>query len=92
MQTTPFPVSRSATNAPHAWRLQDAKSQFSALVDNALRGVPQHVTRRGKQAVVVLSEQDFEALPIERPGLSALSSICWPCLNSLLPRRGTLRA
>lgn len=45
-----------------AWRLQDAKAQFSALVDNALRGVPQHVTRRGKQAVVVLSEQDFEAL------------------------------
>ena len=27
-----------------------------------MRGVPQHVTRRGKQAVVVLSEQDFEAL------------------------------
>ena len=47
---------------PQAWRLQDAKSQFSALVDNALRGVPQHVTRRGKLAVVVLSEQDFEAL------------------------------
>jgi antitoxin Phd len=45
-----------------AWRLQDAKAQFSALVDSALRGVPQHVTRRGKQAVVVLSEQDFEAL------------------------------
>ncbi len=45
-----------------AWRLQDAKAQFSALVDNALRGVPQHVTRRGKPAVVVLSEQDFEAL------------------------------
>jgi prevent-host-death family protein len=44
------------------WRLQDAKAQFSALVDGALRGVPQHVTRRGKQAVVVLSEQDFEAL------------------------------
>ena len=44
------------------WRLQDAKAQFSALVDNALRGMPQHVTRRGKPAVVVLSEQDFEAL------------------------------
>lgn len=27
-----------------------------------MRGVPQHVTRRGKQAVVVLSEADFEAL------------------------------
>ena len=53
-------------NAPHyasqPWRLQDAKAQFSALVDNAMRGVPQHVTRSGKRAVVVLSEQDFEAL------------------------------
>ena len=48
--------------AVSAWRLQDAKAQFSALVDNAMRGVPQHVTRRGKLAVVVLSEQDFEAL------------------------------
>jgi antitoxin Phd len=45
-----------------AWRLQDAKAQFSELVDNAMRGVPQHVTRHGKQAVVVLSEADFEAL------------------------------
>jgi antitoxin Phd len=47
---------------PADWRLQDAKAQFSELVDNALRGVPQHVTRRGKRAVVVLSESDFEAL------------------------------
>ena len=45
-----------------AWRLQDAKAQFSAVVDKAMRGVPQHVTRSGKRAVVVLSEEDFEAL------------------------------
>ena len=56
MQTT------QTQTAASAWRLQDAKAQFSALVDNAMRGVPQHVTRRGKRAVVVLSEQDFEAL------------------------------
>ena len=56
MPTTPSQAARPA------WRLQDAKSQFSALVDNAMRGVPQHVTRRGKQSVVVLSELDFEAL------------------------------
>ncbi|MBC7705436.1 MAG: type II toxin-antitoxin system prevent-host-death family antitoxin [Rhodoferax sp.] len=56
MQTlaTPLPAT--------PWRLQDAKAQFSELVDNALRGVPQHVTRRGKQAVVVVSEADFAAL------------------------------
>ena len=53
----------ATSNLPNAqWRLQDAKSQFSLLVNSALRGVPQHVTRRGKQAVVVLSEQDFAAL------------------------------
>lgn len=52
-----------ATHVPaKSWRLQDAKAQFSELVDNALRGVPQHVTRRGKQAVVVMSEADFAAL------------------------------
>lgn len=44
------------------WRLQDAKAQFSAVVDCALRGVPQHVTRRGKEAVVIVSAQDFAAL------------------------------
>lgn len=44
------------------WRLQDAKAQFSQVVEAALRGEPQHITRRGRQAVVVLSEQAFEAL------------------------------
>lgn len=53
-------ITQQSSAAP--WRLQDAKAQFSALVDNAMRGVPQHVTRSGKRAVVVLSELDFEAL------------------------------
>lgn len=44
------------------WRLQDAKTRFSQVVEAALRGEPQHITRRGRQAVVVLSEQAFEAL------------------------------
>lgn len=52
----------ASSNNAVPWRLQDAKAQFSALVDNAMRGVPQHVTRSGKRAVVVLSERDFEAL------------------------------
>ena len=44
------------------WRLQDAKTQFSQLVDAALRGEPQHITRSGKPAVVVLSEEALESL------------------------------
>lgn len=44
------------------WRLQDAKTQFSQVVDAALQGGPQHVTRRGREAVVVLSEANYCAL------------------------------
>lgn len=44
------------------WRLQDAKTQFSQVVEAAMHGQPQHITKRGKRAVVVLSEQAFDAL------------------------------
>lgn len=44
------------------WRLQDAKTQFSQVVDAALQGEPQHVTRRGREAVVVLSAAQYRAL------------------------------
>ena len=36
------------------WPLQDAKDRFSAVVDAAVAGDPQRVTRRGKPAVVEL--------------------------------------
>jgi prevent-host-death family protein len=44
------------------WKLQDAKSQFSKVVQNALKSGPQYVTRRGTKAVVVLSVRDYEKL------------------------------
>lgn len=44
------------------WTLQDAKNKFSAVVDAALAGRPQEVTRRGKPAVVVLSAEDYHRL------------------------------
>ncbi|MBM3533254.1 MAG: type II toxin-antitoxin system Phd/YefM family antitoxin [Alphaproteobacteria bacterium] len=44
------------------WTLQDAKNKFSAVVDAAVRGTPQHVTRRGMPAVVVVSAEEFERL------------------------------
>lgn len=44
------------------WRLQDAKAQFSQVVEAALQGEPQHVTRRGREAVVVLSEANYRSL------------------------------
>ena len=44
------------------WQLQDAKNRFSAVVNAALAGEPQRVTRRGKPAVVVLSVEEYERL------------------------------
>ena len=44
------------------WSLQDAKNRFSAVVDAALAGKPQRVTRRGKPVVVVLGVEDYERL------------------------------
>lgn len=44
------------------WTLQDAKNRFSTVVDAALAGTPQEVTRRGRPAVVVLSAAEYRNL------------------------------
>lgn len=44
------------------WPLQDAKNRFSAVVDAALGGTPQRVTRHGRPAVVVLVADEYERL------------------------------
>ncbi len=44
------------------WPLQDAKNRFSAVVAAAMEGEPQRVTRRGKPAVVVLADKEYERL------------------------------
>ena len=41
-----------------SWSVREAKARLSALIDAALAGSPQHVTRRGKAAVVVIAEAD----------------------------------
>ena len=57
------------------WRLQDAKTHLSQVVDAALRGEAQHITRRGRAAVVVLAEEEYARLlrsaRAEAPGLVA---------------------
>ena len=44
------------------WALQDAKNKFSALVNAALAGEPQRVTRHGQPAVVVMATDEYERL------------------------------
>lgn len=49
--------------APTAeWSVAEAKSRFSELVARARAGVPQRVTRYGKDEVVVVSAADWDRL------------------------------
>jgi prevent-host-death family protein len=44
----------------NVWQLQEAKNQFSLVVDNALNHGPQTVTRHGEPTVVVVSMAEFK--------------------------------
>ncbi|MGV6852631.1 MAG: type II toxin-antitoxin system Phd/YefM family antitoxin [bacterium] len=46
----------------NTWQLQDAKSKFSQLVENAMSSEPQFVTKHGNNAVVVLSFEDYKKI------------------------------
>lgn len=50
------------------WQLAEAKNRFSEVVRLALTEGPQRVTRRG-DAVVVLSEAEYERITGKRPGI-----------------------
>ncbi len=41
--------------------LNEARAEFSTLVERALAGEPQRVTRYGKKAVVIVSEDEWRA-------------------------------
>jgi prevent-host-death family protein len=45
-----------------AWQLQDAKQQFSRVVDAARETGPQIVTRHGREVAVLLSIEDYRRL------------------------------
>jgi prevent-host-death family protein len=45
-----------------SWQLQDAKQQFSRLVERARSEGPQVVTRNGKEVAVVLGIEDYRRL------------------------------
>ena len=58
------------------WKLQDAKAQFSKVVEDALKAGPQYVTRRGIKAVVVLAVKDYEDLVSNKPNFKEFLLNC----------------
>jgi antitoxin Phd len=73
-------VAKRSTNIDRsslrAWKLQDAKAHFSQLVREAREEGPQRVTVHGKDAVVILSAEDYARLApaTARPSLHTLLS------------------
>ncbi len=58
------------------WKLQDAKAKFSQIVEDALKIGPQFVTRRGHEAVVVVSVNEYEKLTSKKPTLKEFLLNC----------------
>jgi prevent-host-death family protein len=54
--------------AVQRWQLQDAKQQFSRVVDRARSGEPQLVTRNGKEVAVVLDVDEYRRLTSSHGG------------------------
>lgn len=70
MERKKYPQSGKGGNA--VWQLQEAKACFSEVVRRAEK-VPQRVTVRGRDAVVVVSTQHYERLrPESKTTLSGL--------------------
>ncbi|MFV9505923.1 MAG: type II toxin-antitoxin system Phd/YefM family antitoxin [Oscillochloridaceae bacterium umkhey_bin13] len=53
------------------WQLQEAKNKFSEVVEQALNHGPQIVTKRGVEAVIVMSYDEYQQLLFNQQKLSA---------------------
>jgi len=60
------------------WQVQEARRQFRELFDNAVEKGPQRVTRNGRGAVIVLSEEEWRRLSEAVPS----SGNCSPPVRS----------
>jgi prevent-host-death family protein len=44
------------------WQLQEAKNKLSEVVNEAIKGGPQVITRRGEDVAVVISSREYQQL------------------------------
>lgn len=52
------------------WQIQEAKNKLSQVIDHALEQGPQIITRRGVEAVIVLSYKEYRKLLLSQSKLS----------------------
>lgn len=55
----------------NTWQLQDAKAQFSDVIQQTIHHGPQLVTLRGKPSVILISVEEYEQLTSPKKNLVA---------------------
>ena len=55
-----------------SYPINEARADFSKLIERALAGEPSRITRYGKEAVVIVSEEAWRAHAKSAPTLGAL--------------------
>ncbi len=71
----PKPQRPPPTQQPGRWLLQDAKARFSELVRRVRSEGPQHVTVHGREAVVVISAEEFRRLKGDPTGQDLIAAM-----------------
>jgi prevent-host-death family protein len=46
----------------YKWPLHEAKNKLSHLIDVAIKGKPQCITKRGEEAVVIISMEEYRKM------------------------------
>jgi prevent-host-death family protein len=75
-----------------AWPVQDAKARFSQFLETCLTEGPQMVTKRGAEAAVLISAEEWRRLQVAaRPSLKELLMSDQGRAEALAPARGRAR-
>ena len=74
-----------------SWPIEQARAHLRDVVDHALTQGPQRITRHGKQAVVVVSEEEWEQRSGSGHSFGELLAAC-PINTKDLPTRQSARA
>ncbi len=64
-QSTPDAAPANSRNAKGAWQIQTAKARFSEVFRLARTEGPQRITRQGKEAVVMISDEQYDSLIVK---------------------------
>ena len=76
-------TTRSKHEEGRPWRLQDARARFSEVVRLARQAGPQRVMVRGRDAVMVVSSDEYDRLRHPETGVALVLAMADPRVRDL---------